>query len=232
MYQKMASQPSPKIKVQTTLPTRPFPSNAERAPIRTERLIIRPLTRDDLASLHALRTQPAVMACTALGRVDADLAETQTKLDPFLPPRDTATYNPGIYLAETDELIGLGGVFGTESEIGWPEVGYMLREECWGKGYATEFLRAFVRAWWSLDREGVEVEVDALSVSSGGEGKGEGKVPEMLCAIVEDTNNGSLRVMEKAGFRRFKSWTVKSRRAGSEGAEVTLVGFVRTEKDS
>ncbi|KAI1272183.1 acetyltransferase domain-containing protein [Xylaria sp. FL0933] len=229
----MASQEPPKIKVQTTLPARPFPSNAERAPIRTERLVIRPLTQDDLHSLHALRTQPAVMACTALGRIDADLAETQTKLDPFLPPRDVTTYNPGIYLADSGEMIGLGGVFSTESEIGWPEVGYMIRQEHWGKGYATEFLRAFGRAWWSLPREGVEVAVDGLSVG-GGEGRengeGEGKeVPEMLCAIVEDTNRGSLRVMEKAGFRRFKSWTVKSRK--NEGADVTLVGFVATEKD-
>jgi RimJ/RimL family protein N-acetyltransferase len=44
--------------------------------------------------------------------------------------------------------------------------------------------------------------------------------------MVEATNKASLRVMEKAGFRRFKTWTESSRRVGSEGTEVTLVGFV------
>ncbi|KAI0968903.1 acyl-CoA N-acyltransferase [Xylaria arbuscula] len=219
-------------KVKTNLPRRPLPPNNARRPIHTARLVIRPLTQDDLPALHALRTQPAVMAKTALGRVDQDLAETQTKLDPFLAPRDAETYNPGIYLAATGELIGLGGVFGAGSALGWPEVGYMLRSEHWGRGYATEFLAAFVEDWWGLPRGEVEVEVDALSVSEGtGDGEGEeGNVPELLCAIVEDTNAGSLRVMEKVGFKRFKSWTVVSRRPGSEGVEVTLIGFVRPEK--
>ncbi|KAI1309593.1 acetyltransferase domain-containing protein [Xylaria venustula] len=228
----MASETPTTIKVKTTLPRRPLPPNTARRPIHTARLVIRPLTQDDLAALHTLRTQPAVMANTALGRIDQDLAETQTKLDPFLAPRDADTYNPGIYLAATGELIGLGGVFGAGSLLGWPEVGYMIRAEHWGRGYATEFLTAFVEDWWRLPRGEVEVDVDKLSVSEGeGEGEGEGgKVPELLCAIVEDTNAGSLRVMEKAGFKRFKSWTVASRRPGSEGAEVTLVGFARPEK--
>lgn len=103
----------------------------------------------------------------------------------------------------------------------------MIRREYWGKGFATEFLRAFVKDWWRLPRaEGVEAFVDRLSVE---EGKGEGEnVPEMLCAIVESGNFGSLRVMEKTGFKGFKSWAVASRRPGEEGKEVTLVGFVNT----
>ncbi|KAI0877995.1 acyl-CoA N-acyltransferase [Hypoxylon argillaceum] len=211
-------------KVQTTLPAQPFPSNAARAPIRTPRLVLRALTQEDLGALHALRTQRAVMARTSLGRPDADLAATQAKLDPFLPPAgDLRTYNPGICLAATGELIGLGGVFGRASALGWPEVGYMIREEHWGRGYATEFLEAFVGAWWALPREEAVAEVDELSVVREGEG---GKVREMLCAVVEEDNKASQRVVEKAGFKRFRTWTVESRRAGEEGVEVTLVGFV------
>ncbi|GAW24491.1 hypothetical protein ANO14919_140760 [Xylariales sp. No.14919] len=218
------------IKVQTTLPRAPFPANAARAAIRTERLVIRPLGPGDLGALHGLRTQREVMARTALGRVDADVAETQAKLDPFLPPRDADTYNPGIYLAATGELVGLGGVFGRGSALGWPEVGYMIRREHWGRGYTTEFLRAFVEDWWALPRADAEVVVDARSVEGMGEGEGE-RVPEMLCAVVEDSNTASLRVMEKAGFRRFKSWKVASRRPGTEGEEVTLVGFVNVRPE-
>ncbi|TGJ80733.1 hypothetical protein E0Z10_g8039, partial [Xylaria hypoxylon] len=158
----MAEENPPLITVKTTLPSQPFPANAARSPIKTARLVIRPLTQDDLEALHVLRTQSEVMACTALGRIDRDLTDTQVKLDPFLAPRDAKTYNPGIYLASTGELIGLGGVFGTESELGWPEVGYMIKSEHWGRGYTTEFLKAFVKAWWSLPRSNVEAKVDAL----------------------------------------------------------------------
>ncbi|KAK5636454.1 hypothetical protein RRF57_012166 [Xylaria bambusicola] len=219
-----SENPASKIKVQTTLPRHPFPPNTARSPLKTERLIIRPLTQDDLPALHALRTQPEVMVCTALGRIDADISETQAKLDPFLPPGDADTYNPGICLASTGELIGLGGVFRPTSELGWPEVGYMIRKEHWGKGYATEFLRAYVRDWWGLPREKAEVFVDGDSLEDD-VGKGE-SVREMLCAIVEEGNMGSTRVVEKSGFRKFKAWTVKSRRAGQEGEDITLVGFV------
>ncbi|KAI0487533.1 acyl-CoA N-acyltransferase [Xylaria cf. heliscus] len=219
----MASETPSLIKVKTTLPSRPFPANAARAPIRTERLVLRPLTQDDLAALRTLRTQPEVMACTARGTVDGDVAETQARLDPFLSPREVDTYNPAICLAATGELIGLGGVFATQSELGWPEVGYMLTKEHWGRGYGTEFLRAFVRAWWSLPRSSTETLVDPLSVDNAAAGD---TVPEMLCAMVEETNTGSLRVMEKAGFKRFKTWKEVSRRPGSEGQEVTLIGFV------
>ncbi|KAI0203275.1 acyl-CoA N-acyltransferase [Astrocystis sublimbata] len=220
--------PSSLVTIKTTLPKRPFPPNASRAPLRTARLILRPCTQDDLAALHALRTQPEVMACTAAGTIDASLAVTQGRLDPFLPPGDGETYNPAICLAATGELIGLGGVFNlAKCEFGWPEVGYMLRKEHWGKGYATEFITAFLEAWWGLEREVVQIRVDSSSVR-GGEVKDGDTVPEMLGAIVEAGNRGSLRIMEKGGFTRFKSWTEASQHKGEEGSEVTLVGFVNT----
>lgn len=83
----MASNKPTLVRVKTTLPSPPFPTNAERPPIRTERLLIRPLTQCDLPNTRALRTQPEVMQFTVAGRIDGDLSETQTKLDPFLPPR-------------------------------------------------------------------------------------------------------------------------------------------------
>lgn len=203
--------------------------------------MLRALTQGDLAALHELRTQRAVMARTVAGRPDADAAETQARLDPFLPSPhdgggggggDARTFNPGICLASTGELIGLGGVFradgGADAALGgWPEVGYMLREEHWGAGYATEFLGAFLRAWWALPRVEARVVVDPRSVA----GEGEGEVPERLCAIVEATNVGSLRVMEKTGFKRFKTWTELSQRPGEEGTEVTLIGFANVRPE-
>ncbi|KAK8064772.1 acetyltransferase [Apiospora phragmitis] len=226
------------IKVKTTMPKQPFPPNADRQPIHTERLLLRALTQVDLPAVHALRTQPEVMVFTARGRIDADLAETQERLDGFLPPRgDRETYNAAICLAATGELLGLGGVHkGASPELGWPEVGYIFKREHWGCGYATEFLRAFLERWWALPRVEAEVEVDACSVAAAaaaaadcGGGLEEARevvvVPEMLSALVEANNPGSLRVMQKAGFERFRQWEEPDTRVWFEGKDVTLVGF-------
>jgi len=116
------------VVVKTTLPTLPLPSNSERATKTTERLILRPLRAEDVHDLHVLRTQPAVMKSTALGLVDADLATTQSRLDPFLPPNDGNTHNWAICLRETGALIGTGGSHKLQGMFGWPELGYMIRE--------------------------------------------------------------------------------------------------------
>ncbi|KAH9886826.1 acyl-CoA N-acyltransferase [Xylariomycetidae sp. FL2044] len=209
------------IKVKTTLPSQPFPGNTYRSPVNTKHLVIRPITQDDLAAFHSLRTQPEVMEFTVSGRIDSDLAHTQTRLDPFLQPRDAETYNPAICLASTGEFIGLGGVWRDTSELGWPEVGYMLKREYWGQGYATEFLEAFLQMWWKLPRSEAEVQVDELSTKAQ-EGDA---VPEMLCAIIAERNPRSLRVVEKAGFSKFKEWMEPSRRPGTGGTEEKLFGF-------
>ncbi|KAH8682308.1 GNAT domain-containing protein [Xylariales sp. PMI_506] len=197
------------VRVKTTLPYSPYPPNASRKPIKTARLILRPFTQDDTAALHVLRTQPEVMQWTLAGRPDVDIAETQTRLDRFLAPNDARTFNYAICLASTGELIGMGGNHGMSSDLGWPELGYMLRREHWGQGYATEVVRGFLESWWALDREEVELQVDPTSVADvAGEKVHEGvRITERLVAVVEKANVGSLRVMEKVGLRAFKEWT-------------------------
>jgi RimJ/RimL family protein N-acetyltransferase len=192
---------------------------------------MRPFTLDDLQGVHILRTQPEVMKYTALGRVDKDLAETEERLARFLPPNDAETYNCAICLSGTGELIGMGGVHRMSPELGWPEIGYIFKREYWGKGYATEFMRGFLGSWWELEREEVDVNVDPLSIELGQDAAGSNTVPELLTAIVEENNNGSLRVMEKGGFRRFKAWTEPDSRAGFEGIDAALVGFLRGKED-
>ncbi len=114
------------VMVKTTLPV--FPANAERITVTTERLIVRPPRAEDLDGLHALRTQPEVMWFTPAGRPDVDRAETQRRLDPFLPPNDTATHNCAICWRETGELIGIGGCHRRDGDFGWPVAGYMFRK--------------------------------------------------------------------------------------------------------
>lgn len=168
--------------VATTFPKLP-PSSA-RAHATTARLLIRPLAADDLDAIHALRTQPEVMAWSAAGRIDRDRDETAAVLARFMPPHDTGTFNCAICLRATGELVGFGGVHklnssssssssgedGGEAGYGWPELGYMFRREHWGGGLATEFVRAFLGLWEDLRREPAEMRVSAKSVVGVGVG--------------------------------------------------------------
>ncbi|KAI1413149.1 acyl-CoA N-acyltransferase [Hypoxylon sp. FL1857] len=213
-----------KVNVKTTLPITPFPPNAERKPIGTERLIIRPFSEDDLDALHSLRTQPEVMMYTALGRIAANKEETRDVIARYLPPNDLETYNNVICLASTGELIGIGGVSKGKHFFGWPEVGYLFKKEFWGQGYATEFLRGWLGLWWALPRSEVELGVDPQSVD------GPGEVPELLTAFIEESNLKSRRVLEKVGFREFKQWTEPDSREGAD-KDATLIGFVLSSAD-
>ncbi len=262
-----------KIRVRTTLPAQPMPASGTRPRVRTRagRLVLRPLAPGDLPAYHALRSQPEVMAYSSQGRPDRDAAESRGHLGAFLPPHgDTATYNCAVCLAaspggeEEEEdgdmekdgeegegpLVGVGGMHRTDQFSGWPEVGYMFRREHWGRGYASEFLAAWLETWWGLPRSGagVEVEVDPRSLlglgldldSAPGEGDGDGdgdgdadgaaagvppRVPEHLTAFVEEGNVASRRVLEKCGFRPFVEWTELDDREGGTGAEAKLVGY-------
>ncbi|KAH8657894.1 GNAT domain-containing protein [Xylariales sp. PMI_506] len=218
------------VTVKTTLPARPLPPLASRPIIKTERLVIRALSQDDLPGYHALRSEPEVMAFTSLGRVDVDLAESQKRLDAFLPPNDADTSNVAVLLAATGELIGVGGVhrFARDAAGGWPEFGYMFSRAHWGRGYATEFARAFLPWWWSLPRENVEIQVEPLSAGLvGDENTTPGvEVIEQLCAVVEVHNAGSLRIMDKMGFQKYKVWSTQDSRAGFEDCFVELAVFV------
>lgn len=223
---------APWVRVRTTLPRRPFPPNAARKPILTPRLVLRPLTPEDVGPVHALRTQPEVMRWSALGRPDRDADETREKIEIFFPPRDTGSFNFAICLRGVEggdadaagELVGLGGCHHVEGPLGWPVVGYMFRKEHWGKGLATEFLRAFLKAWDALEREEVELEVDEQTVA--GEERGEGGlVQERILAITAVTNTGSHGVLRKSGFKWLFDWVTEDLHESARGALVTLPLF-------
>ncbi|KAJ4046788.1 hypothetical protein NW756_005411 [Fusarium oxysporum] len=216
--------PGPKIRVKTTMPTLPLAT--PRASIETERLVLRPLSHEDLADYHALRTQPEVVEYMSTGRADRDLDETRAVLDRVAGPgREAATFVWGMRLAATGEFVGAGGVYGVDARTRWPSLGYYVRCEYWGRGYASEAMAAVVAAWWRLPRSpGVEMELDPSSVGravAAGE-----EVPERLFAFIASTNAGSIGVMRKLGFCKFKDWEVLDSRAGYEGQMVTLVGFL------
>lgn len=226
-----------------------IPPNASRAPIMTSRLLIRPLSQKDLQSLYELRSQPEVMRWTQLGIVDSSLEVTQSKLDHFLPPNDTDSFNFAICLRGTQnmvntesdtgegDLIGIGGIHncGTDSSnptrLGWSEIGYMFRKEHWGRGYATEFLRAFLEAWKELPRRQIRRDVDVSTLLPTERMMAElsnqnmRETREQIVAIVDKENYSSVRVLEKTGFIQSIRWRDKSEQLGVKG-DVELIAWL------
>lgn len=137
------------------------------------------------------------------------------------------------------ELIGVGGVHefhateGGDGSFGWPEVGYLLRSEYWGRGLATEFLGAYVAAYRGLLRDGLVQRnvkdgsfVRAADAAGGGDDRGDGGPPlvrEQLVAVIDATNGASRRVLEKCGFESFAAF---EERGGRDPDKVTeLVAY-------
>ncbi|KAF4507540.1 hypothetical protein G6O67_004030 [Ophiocordyceps sinensis] len=133
-----------------------------------------------------MRSQPEVMTWTSQGAPDRDEARSRELLAHRLGP--SADAKPG------------------EGELGWPALGYMLRREFWGRGYATEFLAAFLDAWWALPRVSVpELRVERSTVDAVG-GRGGGSARECIVAVTLDANSGSQRVLDKCKLELAKVW--------------------------
>lgn len=207
------------VAVRAMLPTIPLPPSHERPTLTTEHLLIRPLAPNDLEAMHVLQTQEEVMRCTTSGRIDKDLEETKTKLDKWLPPNDLSTFNYALCLKETGEFIGLGGCHSYSGRRGWPEVGYMIRKEFWGKGLATEFLRCWLCSWMQLPRSEQEVRVQREMV------KGEGLVQESIIAITTAENVPSQNVLSKCGFERFREFTEPDNRNPDVGIQLVAYRY-------
>lgn len=222
-----------KIKVKTTLPARPFILNSERVGFRTERLLVRPFSQNDLTGLHRLRSDPEVMFWTATGQITKDLNATRNNLNLFIPPNDATSFNFVICLRETSEMIGAGSVHDgafEQGRHGWPAIGYMIVHETWGQGYATEFVKGFLPHWWSLPRIEVVIDVDPFSVERHISDSDEGHlvtVPEQLTALVLMNNAKSVNVLRKCGFVLFREETEPDNRGQVElkGLPVTLGGL-------
>ena len=133
------------------------------------------------------------MKWTSVGKVDVDKEVTQIWMNRFLPPNDSITFNFAIEeLANPGRTVGVLGCHKAEP----PEIGYMLRTESWGKGYASEALRLWLDAWWELPREDIVIE-DAEPIP----GNADNAVPEVLRADIDSKNAASARILARCGFR-------------------------------
>ncbi|KAM0550189.1 hypothetical protein ACHAPJ_009037 [Fusarium lateritium] len=220
----MANQPprSGYVWIKTTLTKEPYDPLEERPTFKTERLLLKPFYEGAAEDLFPMRLQPEVMKWTSQGVPDKGLNETKQWVALRLAPHHRTNFSFVISLVDTGEVIGTGGCYRRVCELGWPEVGYAFRKEAWGKGFATEFLRAFLEIWWKLPRVVTWVEVDQVTLSSEELAADSScVVTERIGAVTFRENDGSQNVLQKAGFQRVNQWST------SDGAsEKTFCGWI------
>jgi RimJ/RimL family protein N-acetyltransferase len=105
--------------------------------VETERLRLRPLTMDDVDALFELDSDPEVMRYTLHGRpstYDEVVEMVQARIGARWVGDDRST---GAFVGWWALLPGEPGEY---------EIGYRLRREMWGRGLATEGMRALIDA--------------------------------------------------------------------------------------
>ena len=144
--------------------------------INTDRLVLRPLSLDDIDWFAVMRGDHDIMRY--IGRVGAvPRAIAEERLERHLACWAERGFGMfGVRERGSDVAVGWAGLQpmdGTE-EI---EVGYAFGKDVWGRGYATEAARALVR--WGFETLGLE----------------------RIVAVAYAENTGSRRVMDKLGMR-------------------------------
>lgn len=108
--------------------------------IETERLTLRPCRESDLSALTKLLRDPLVSRTFMIPsyETEAEYEALARKLIDFSQPADTKHFEYGVCLGDT--LIGFVNDCGYDDDT--VEVGYIISPAHWGRGYATEVLRA------------------------------------------------------------------------------------------
>jgi len=127
--------------------------------IRTARLTLRPPSDRDLDALHAVFSDPRTM-CYWSHPAHDDIAHTRTTLDGMIAAHAATGLE---YVIERDgEVIGKAGMW----RMG--EIGYILRRDLWGRGFAREAVGAVVDAAFAAhpDLERLIAEIDPRNTAS------------------------------------------------------------------
>jgi RimJ/RimL family protein N-acetyltransferase len=125
--------------------------------LETARLLLRPFTIDDAADVHVYASDPAVCRFTEWGpNTEQDTRDWVARAAAAGIPahwaitlRDDAVGSAGRIPAGT--VVGGVGVYGEgraplETTPGIRELGWVVRRDLWGRGIATEAVRAVIEA--------------------------------------------------------------------------------------
>jgi len=124
--------------------------------LRSPRLLLRRARADDLQAIHQIMADEQTMRYwSTLPHTSRE--ETQRFFASLLSP----SADSDEFIIEHDgEVIGKIGVWRQ------PEIGFLLRRDHWGQGYATEALQAFVAYVASRGFACLTADVDPLNIAS------------------------------------------------------------------
>lgn len=146
--------------------------------LHTLRLILRPARPDDLDDLHAVLSDPRATLWWSTPPHET-LDQTRAWLDAMIA---NGPDHPDFVVELDGRVIGKAGFYVL------PDVGYILRPDCWGQGLASEAVAAVIDHVF---------ETRAL---------------DTLTADVDPENAASIRLLERLGFVRSgfaeKTWNV------------------------
>jgi RimJ/RimL family protein N-acetyltransferase len=215
----------PKTVVQTTA-AYPFPPTAARAELLTPRLRIRAPTASDFEAWRVLRADPEIMAHMGEGVPDSSVDESRASFAKLVAPNDSDTYVWLVFDRENGAFLGHGGVFDKEFYFtGWPTLSFSFVAEARGKGVATEFVAAFLKAWWALPRRTLTLNVEKEGFLATRDDGGQIVVTEQLNAMTWPENRASQIVLEKNDFKLWtRVWLVDQRpRSQAPGQELEVI---------
>ena len=137
--------------------------------LETERLVLRRFTEGDVDALVELDSDPSVMRFITGGRV-TPRSEIEDEILPAFLRHYARWPGWGFFAAEERVSATFLGWFHLRPGDGDPddevELGYRLRKEAWGKGYATEGARALIDYAFGLGARRVYARTMTVNVAS------------------------------------------------------------------
>ncbi len=138
----------------------------ENLPLRTERLVLRPLQESDVDALFAIHSDPEVMRYWSTPAW-TDSAPAQAMIDRDLAQTSKDHLRLGIAVAQSGALVGSCALFGINAVCRRAEVGYALGSAAWGQGYMHEALTALIGyGFGTLNLNRIEADIDPRNAGS------------------------------------------------------------------
>ena len=132
----------------------------EAGPLRTERLVLRPLTGKDVPSLFSIHSDPRSMRYWS-APIWKDEERGRAMVERDLDPGVTGHVRLGIEQRSSGQLVGTCAFFEINDQCRRAELGYMLASPAWGQGYMQEALTAFIGFGFSvLNLNRIEADTD------------------------------------------------------------------------
>lgn len=173
----------------------------------TDRLILRTVREGDAALQYRLLNTPAVMA--RLGGVK-ELHEIEAKHAKTIASQTKEGFSFLMMIEkDTGELVGHCGIKRVDNALahnqGDYEVGWLVREDRWRRGYAEEAMRAVLD--WAFERVGA---------------------PHVV-ALTSQLNEASWKLMQKLGMRRREDLDFEDPNYPPEDRTTILYSMTRDE---